>query len=101
MARRRLTLEPDRPPQFAVGLLAAKIPIETGRQGRALKGVEGPASLDAMRRAPPAAVEILDGPFQLEKGSIQEIDGEWRRLVQFEPAARRRQPRPVSRLRSL
>jgi hypothetical protein len=30
-------------------------------------------------RAPPAAVETLDSPFQSEKGLFQEIDGELRR----------------------
>jgi hypothetical protein len=30
--------------------------------------------------APPPAVETLDSPFQSEKGLLQEIDGEWRRL---------------------
>jgi hypothetical protein len=34
VAAHRLTLEPQRPPQFAVDLLNAKIPIETGCQGR-------------------------------------------------------------------
>jgi hypothetical protein len=31
----RRGLEPERPPQFAVDLLIARIPIETGCQGRA------------------------------------------------------------------
>jgi hypothetical protein len=38
-ARRRL--EAARPPQFAVDLLAAKIPIETGCQGRAKRAASG------------------------------------------------------------
>ncbi len=45
-----------RPPQFAVDLLIAKIPIW------AVKGA---------RSAPPAAVETLDSPFQSEKGLVK------------------------------
>ena len=58
-------------------------PIEMGCQGRAIAHRKT-GVFATPYGAPPPAVETLDSPFN--RNFRQEIDGEWRRPLRFEPA---------------